>query len=51
MEANYHFVSEISPISEYWILRVRVARIWTVPNMVAENVPNNIEIVFIDQRV
>ncbi|KAK2396510.1 replication factor A protein [Trifolium repens] len=50
MEANYHFVSEISPISEYWILRVRVARIWTVPNMVAENVPNNIEIVFIDQR-
>lgn len=51
MEGSYNLVTEISHVSEFWVLLVQVSRIWFPSNMIDETIPNSTEIVFVDEMV
>ena len=51
MARNVNYVTDINPNKKEWRIKVRVIRLWTMPNYINPDETNSIEMVLMVERV
>ncbi|KAL2941879.1 Replication protein A 70 kDa DNA-binding subunit, partial [Bienertia sinuspersici] len=50
MSQSFNMINDLTPINENWRIKVRIIRLWKVPNYNNPNVVDSIELVLVDEK-
>ncbi|KAL2905027.1 Replication protein A 70 kDa DNA-binding subunit [Bienertia sinuspersici] len=50
MAQSINMINDLTPINENWRIKIRIIRLWEVPNYNNPNVVDSIELVLVDEK-